>query len=1398
VPNAFLQAWGKYRNGDIGLPEMSALVDATLTGSWSFARVKQLCAEAGFDANTICAPFGGTGSASVIPYTSAGNVNRVPSGVVQMDFAIDLAEVTAQGMRTALCGGAEHCFSGRIDSDTAPQYGGNPQVRLVFGSDPVQCMRQGAAGCTVDVDWLAATIAVGARYDAHDGCGDDFRAVDRPWLVPGVPPPGAADSTRHECWDRRLAGDPDPGANPIPDGKARVRHLELVDGVMVEQHVMTLILRETVEPFHGGAPLTSYLYVVLEKQPTDVAPEDAAGQLVPDLPDAGDARLGLTCSPDIVRRVIGRDLDGASQADVSKLARAVVGGTAGGAAHRLGNDVTVHSLCVWSEDAVQTDVPGAQNAAPGSSLVRREVVDAGPDGDRPCFPGAEVIYFTLPAGEDPAAWDCNTTRPETCLAALQARTADTGSDVHLMERARTWFPDAAADVAFDLVYSCADPTKATCSANRFDLTEGKTFGTSDGVTTFFPALAADIAQAFRYKTGFVNRDSGAQIGFAPTVCQPGSRLSPYCYDPAQILAVRDRVDCAFAIYGGFGRGTYRLDADAATALRTALTQSSSALQQDNPTGDPIVSFGFERLYAELLIMLGDDAYTASFASRFDVSGQAQLAFEGSRFEDGGIDLSGAAGYEMYKLHQAVEYYDLVTDRFYSMAVDLWQNLGAGAGDRYVTAATVTTYLDRVIRASTQSANAWSEIARRYQGLGRRDLARRVLTRAYTRAYQESLILRDLMTGIMGVVSESALPQLAAALDDAQTRYRVAMTDMKARFEELRSGTDAFGLSPDEIPFPALDEDAVNGFEVMLDRAQQRVDLADADEAAAIQSRRDFDTDQASFQSELVNLRNDYEAQLGQICGTFIGSDGAVHPAIARYAHLDPDLAKLDDPCGAAGNGDLWIAGGDLQGSELALQRVRQEIANTQAEMADAQEQVKVHCAMIGADVGAYLQAHGILNGIDRDNDRMESAITQLDKVQEIVTEGTARVSEIADVETPWGQALVASQNVIWAIGAGANLIATSALETALNVNKQRIREIETAYEAYTIGRECDYLQADEVYTLRDLHRQLLLSGLDALNAVWDVQVQFSAIQSLVNERTRLEAEWRDAEQLAVNVAAAQDDPNIRIFKNDAIINADRSFDRALLAAWQATRTYEYYTASSYADRDKLFLVRTVSVGDINLRRYVNDLEDAFYGFEQHFGNPDTRVATVSLRDDVLQIPRYGDDGEVLTDQQRVDLFRAALQDPSRLDDNGALTLKFSTTFDQLSPLTVNHKILFIEMEFFGEELGDHIGRVYLSQLGTGVVQGTDDARHFFTFPPRTAVMNPDFNGDRAFGQDSDGAITGPTRSIFRSYRFRERPFVQTDWQFVLDQRHEAVNRDINLAGLDDIVVYIYYTDFTRE
>lgn len=1423
VPNAFVQAWARFRNNTFSLPEMDALITSTLTGSWQSTRVRELCTEAGYGSGAACAPFGGTGSASVLLYSSSVADNPIPSGSVELDLALNLRQATPTEIAgDPRCGGKSGCFLGRIESSSALQYGANPAAHLVFANDPAGCDTVGAAGCIDYVDSFGAEIAVGGRYvpeDADTTCNRiaGLEPVEYPWLVLGFSPDGTrageggAQRTRRECRDevvpyfdaaRNRAFST---ANPVPDGRPRRRSIELVDAMMVEQHILLLLLRETVDPFQGGTtPLTTYAYALLEKQPTALEPEDYVGEAPVDTRPPAASALDVSCTDELIRTVTGRarvePLANLTKPELTILARAVVRGDASAVGDAPppsiedAGEETVHYLCIFQEQRE----PPAGSTTP--AVVQRQVFDAGPSGTVGCAAGSTVLYFTLAtsvfgANFDPAAEPCNATSPETCLSKLHEWVI-AGRGIRLAEEARTPFPDAPGTVTFDLLSRCDGDDLSGCVEDPLDRRVGRRFVDGALAEVFFNPIDTDTREAFRYRTQFANR-SGTGVGFVPAICEGASSLVPYCYDPSLIEKVEERVDCALAVYhhhleNAVFDSTDPDDAATLDTLRLFLTKSFALSQRFDSVGNPIVEYGFERLDAELQIMLGDDAYTDAFASRFDLAGVNQLVFEGDRFEPGGVVLSGPAGFEMYRLYQATQYYQMVLDRFYRMSPLLWDGLVLDPSEQYVSEATVTTYVDRVTRASTQMANASSEIARRYQAINRPDLARAVLERAYTRSHQESAILSQIMTQTTRVVSPSGIDQVRTAIEESQRRYRIAMLGMREVYDEINDDITFFGLPPDYIPFPALDESDANGFEVLLDRAKTEMEAASEQEDRALGSSREFDVDEALFQSELVSIRNNYQQQLGDLCGTFVGVDGRVYPAIGRFSHLSPALAGLDDPCGVD-NGAIHDQANAIADAELAIRRVRTELVQMSAQANDSREWVAVQCNLIQQDVDAFLTNQRAIDDLQGSIDQTDTAIGALDNVLAFIDETTSRINDAADSITPWAAIAKSGTNATWAVAAIAHFVTTTTLESSIDTKQAEIRMRERQYEAWTIGRQCDYLTAELTFTLREIQRNMDLGQLDAYQATGDLDTELARLRALTTERARLEAEWDDAQQLAINVAAAKADPNVRIYKNDAIINADRSFERAVAAAYRATRVYEYYTASSYPKLDELFLVRMVNSGDQNLRRYVAELEEAFFDFEFAYGNPDTRVAVISMRDDVLEVPRYSTDGlgRTLGADERVAMFREMLADPTRRDDRGLLSIPFATTLDQLSPLTINHKILFVEVEMFGDT-GDSVGRVYLTQDGTGTIRAAGNDRIFHTFPERTAVIDLIFNGQREFG---DG-LPGPNSNVYRSFRFRERPFVQTSWRLVLDRSAESVNRDINLAGIDDILVYVYYTDFT--
>ena len=215
-------------------------------------------------------------------------------------------------------------------------------------------------------------------------------------------------------------------------------------------------------------------------------------------------------------------------------------------------------------------------------------------------------------------------------------------------------------------------------------------------------------------------------------------------------------------------------------------------------------------------------------------------------------------------------------------------------------------------------------------------------------------------------------------------------------------------------------------------------------------------------------------------------------------------------------------------------------------------------------------------------------------------------------------------------------------------------------------------------------------------------------------------------------------------------------------------------------------MRMISRGDLNLEAYVDRLQDDYAEFGELFGNPDLRVAIISLRDDVLQIPKVDGEGRPLSVSERVNAFRDRLTNQEYLNGIGHRVFGFSTSLGSLSPLTRNHKIRHIEAEIIGSDVGDTLGRLYVRQRGTGYVRAVDNEDIYYRFPKRTAVLDPFFNGQRVF-----------EARLYQNDRLRDRPYVNTNWELAFNQMDERVNQDVNLNSLTDIRLYLYYTDFTE-
>jgi len=1466
IRNAFMQRWAAFRRGDLTYGVLQAVMTATENATWEAASE---LADCNFDA---CYYYDGT-STGIAGYSSDTSLNPVPQGVTELPFAMNLYQPNPTSNPGLL--------KGRIESSGALHYAGDPAVELTFESTPDDCdVVDADSVCLARIADFEATINVGGRYATSaadttcaDRAGDGYEQYAVPWLLPGFSRNTFTDSDsgllyRYECRDGVLpvdvgsAADPDlaltenlslASSNPIPDGRTRRRRLTLLDGVLVNQTTMIIVFQEIMDSFvdEGDSDgIRAYGYLVLEKEATELDTADANTNFVADAFEGSeivdtrtdpDDLLGVACSADLLEEVLGYNVSLTAD-NAPQVISAVIDGVISSGSNDLIDTTTAEQVHYYCEDTGRFDggpyndtqhglvydennndcayaldgacQDGGPNSVSSKCSLGTDFADCGTryydDADvrEACPAGSRVVFFTV----DGTVMDQQDIANQPCQ-----------EDRTCQETLNLWRSSAEPLVNLEPTFKC-ESGGAYCDLNRYDLRDGKQFYAAGETEAVFTPFRAAVASAFRYRIRFQNR-SGTSLGFAPEICIENSDQIPYCYDPDGIEALAERVDCLLAIWEDpdlYPTLQTRSDSTSVAAVASLedFLEFTFAAEEDCVDGDPnrcTTYHGFERLFAELLIMMGDASYTDSFASRFDLAAQSERSFEGELFEDGGINLSGIAGNEMYLLHQAVEYYQESLDRFYSMSKLMWLAVQEDLAEQanpdedhrasFISPTTVTSYLERMLRASTQKSRAWSQIAERYQSFGEATLARRVIERAYTATYLESVAIGRLMQKIRDSFQASDRPQIEQVLKDGQRRYRMAMLDMRNVYSSITDETQVFGLDPDYIPFPTLNnvnfsED--NAFQKLLNRAKERVSLAKIREDNAISQDRAYDTDAASFQSELTRIRTTYESQLADICGTFTGDDGKIYPAIKKYASLTTLTATMGDPCGLVGKGQLYNAMINVDSVSADVQLFATRYGNALEQIQNEVDRVDAQCDLIDG-LAAFTLCSQINESCenvpdDAPNDTSLLTLENLIRTARTTQQAAQRTfqaaqtiaeltkcSTIAGTSTGGDCVFAGIARVGYGIAMVVNEVAQTGAQILIDQTESDISQIQAHNAAYQTEKQCDQIRIDSEAKTKDMVLSLSEINLESLRAQYQLQLALAEISRLHDQATRLQLEQEEVEQMAINVEAARNDPNVRIYKNDAIINADFSFEDALTQVYKATRVFEYYTSQSYAEREQLYLIRMVQYGDYNLENYLIELENAFAEFEEEYGEPDVRVHMISLKNDILNIARTYDDGTAISSADRTALLRAELTDPANLDENGYLTFPFSTRTDQLSPLTRNHKISYIEVDMNVSDWGeDDIGRVYLRQLGTSTVQSVDDEKLFYRFDARQSVVDVFFQGNKNVFDSS----------IYKSYRFRDRPFANTAWELVINQRDEPVNQDIDLSTLTDIKIYIYYSDFT--
>lgn len=1355
VKNAFVRRLNAYRRGALfSVGELRAVIDATRTGSWERESVTGAC-----DARDgACYLFdsGQPGDDGIREYTSQLADAPVPSGATEFPIALRLEPHPSDPNRVV----------GVVDSDVTLHYPGFPSVELTFENppaDPASCAA-GGRECPVFMSAMQLDAFIGGRVDRAPlgSCErDGFEPIDIPWLVP------AALSTRELTSVDGIAARPScresrapllavgagsgltpqeaninlAGGNPFSTGRSVRRSMRLIDGVMVDQRTMIITFEERFESFLGDGELSSYGVMELrrgEPSPNSAMPASAA---IADVPEAPFENEGASCSQELLTSI---GIDSLNRSSSLLAAEGILSGILPDGEESYPPGV-VHYLCAET---------GLFDGGPGNRG------QAGLDELTACPPGSDVTYFAFPEGTfsqaEIADLDCQ--RDGACAIQLAIWSESSFVDDGLLHVEPDW--------------AC----EGFCRENRFDLREGKVFS-RPGVTVY-PPLEARVRDAFRYKTRFQS-STGRNLGFAPRECAIEAGENPYCFDSEEIAELRDAVDCLHTIYQAFGDP----DDPEWNDVRSAISFSLTSMADVGPvTPGSVDADGFERLYAELLVTLGDEAFTQALRSRFDLAASRTGAFVGEQLEFDGPNLSGIAGFELSSLYRAAQFHGLATERFYEIIAPLirtaLQREDVGeVGVDVVTQSLASTYLERIIGAATKKARVWAEIARRYQAIDRSDIAQRVIEREFTATYLESVLLSSVMTAMVDAAPGSDRDQVRIVLESAQRNYTQALAELREVYAALGDATDHFGFAPDFLPLPALDANDANvsnGFESALRIARLRAADAATFEEVAIRRNDEHERSFESFLQELISLRRTYERTLREICGSFEGADGRVYPAISEFAELDDEAAQFPDPCGLLGTGA--IAEKLLEINTLAVggrtlhERVSHKIEEMDEEVRRAQRQ----CNRIESFANYRVARGEQIVSLNQRVRNLQMGVSTIDRATEIANT-SIQVSGIEKLSLPG-----------YIIAAGIANASALSLQARANALERQVDRVQLDVEITGINQECLALQIDHDATMLRLTQDMDVLELNILQHLREMEQRRAELERLYLEAQSVLQEQREAEQLRINAEAAFQDPNRRIYRNAAVYNADLSFESAIRNAYRATLMLEYFMGRSYEGRGELFLVRLVQNGFYNLTIYLNELEDTYEEFREEFGVRAVRVERLSLRDDLLPLHRAENGIAFTRTEERQSLFDM-ISDPVFINADGQLEFDFRTSVEDLSPCTFNHQIDHIETVMVGGSSpgSDQEADLLVWQEGTGTILDEVGDPVFYRLPARLTVSNPRFDGATFYDP-----------AVYRRFEMRQRPYLNSTWRLILDQRNPE-NADIDLRTLEDIHLYIYYTDFTN-
>lgn len=560
------------------------------------------------------------------------------------------------------------------------------------------------------------------------------------------------------------------------------------------------------------------------------------------------------------------------------------------------------------------------------------------------------------------------------------------------------------------------------------------------------------------------------------------------------------------------------------------------------------------------------------------------------------------------------------------------------------------------------------------------------------------------------------------------------------FSDLRKGALVFGVADGEVPMVYDAARApLDNFEQVLDlRAAPSLEQFLADEAAFVAQSREFENDTAAVNAEIEGARRAFDDQIVAACGESF--DLTTLSADAGWEH-----------CGEGGEGEIGELGLQIEQSLLSLSQANARLDGMQrkyevderrlAETQNVHRDSMRFVASTGEELVGLVLAEGVIN-----------------MAQEALA--IASNASLFNAGAPLGEA-AASAALEW-------------VRTGITAERQRLQ---TAQELRALA---DTSKIELIGGMAELQKQLIdmeQLGLDIQQATLGV------VQADVSRRNALARARRAFDERTRSLARIEQgrglDPFGRVLETRLALQAFGS--RATAQRWlmRAARALEYEINTPLgAALDRAVLGAYNSSEAARLRRCLTNIRAehaAAFGTAQEF------TTELSVREMLGILGPRNDEvtGETLSAGA---LFRAAVFTNENIDENGDVTVMFSTNLMPGNGLWSSNvcgdKVARVQAQLVGDFQGDNEAELHVQLSGGSVLRacGSGDLVNWELDSQARAVLQAGIN---------DYGDAAPSTSLFG------QSVARASFTLVLPSALSApANADLDLEHLDDIVLKI--------